>query len=122
MPITSTVDRARQLTIHTAQGELTPLDIQACLETFFQDPTPDVLWDFREAGLNRLGGEYMKRLADYLIKQTPRRPRGKTALVAPRDLEFGRLRKETAYIDGKVPVVYRVFRTMDQARAWLDRG
>jgi hypothetical protein len=122
MPITSTVDRARQLTVHKAQGEITAPDIQACLDTFFQDPTPDALWDLREGAMSQVGREDMMRFAAYLIKQALRRPRGKTALVAPRDLEFGTLRMGMAYLEGKVPVIYNIFRSMGQARAWLDSG
>lgn len=122
MPIISSVDRAKQLTIHTARGEITTPDIQACLETFYQDPTRDVLWDLREASMSQVSGKDMERFAEYLIAQAPLRPRGKTALVAPEDLEYGTIRMGMGYVGDRGPITYNVFRTMDQAKAWLDSG
>ena len=67
MPITTTTDHDRQLTIHTVTGEPAFEDGMATLKQFWEgQPTMNVLWDFRKASLARVSFEETEAIMDYI--------------------------------------------------------
>ena len=67
MPITTTIDHDRQLTIHTVTGEPS---IEEGMETLKQSlevqPTRNVLWDFRKASLVHVSSEETEAMMNYI--------------------------------------------------------
>jgi hypothetical protein len=121
MPITTTIDHDRQLTIHTATGEPDFEEGMATLKRFWEgQPTMNELWDFRKAGLDRVSFEETEAIMDYIKRHSEKRSGGKTALVASGDLEYGlsRFSKSLAEIKS-YPLQVEVFRSFKEAIRWL---
>ncbi len=122
MTVSSSVDEQRDLTIFTVKGELTFDDAMAALQGVYQNtPTTNILWDLRKIGGSRMTGEELHRLITFVKGQKSERPTGRTALVAPLDVNFGLSRMVEAYGQGEdLPWEIRAFRSMDEAFGWID--
>jgi hypothetical protein len=124
MTIVSSVDRTRDLTIFTVEGPLTLDEQMAVLKKFYEGaPTANVLWDFRRATGNRITSTELRRIIAYIKSMEGCRVRGRTALVAATDLDFG-LSRMSQVLGGieKLPWELRAFRSMTEALAWIDDG
>lgn len=122
MSISIQTDRSKHLTTFAGTGDLTPEMILKSLESFYtgenSPPTRDVLWDLREARLRAFSVGEAQRIVDIVRANQEARSRGKTAVVAPHDLEFGIARMLTSYIYN-TSITFMVFRTIEQANKWL---
>ena len=128
MPITATVESSRNLTRLVVAGVVSAAEMRRAIEQFWESPalTRDVIWDYSEASLTKLsvgelrdlvpvGKRYGHRLAE--------RRGGKTAIVAPGDLAYGMMRvSETLSGMSEYTFEIRVFRSMEEADAWLGAG
>jgi len=127
VPIKTEFDAGSGLTIHRAEGVLSFADVVQALETFYGDPElPErVLWDGRGATIRELSSDELRELAVYpgRLRGDRLRPRGgKRAILTATDLDYGLSRiidmvKESAGSD--LPYELRVFRSYDEAVAWL---
>jgi hypothetical protein len=122
--ISISYDRARDLTVFTAAGELTYAEQLAALHDFYDgNPTANVLWDFRSIEGNRISTDELNKIIVFIKKRENKRPHGKTALVSTSDLDFGMSRVSQAYADiHELPWQLRAFRSMDEALKWLHAG
>jgi hypothetical protein len=125
MPIDIEVDEARQLTVLTVVGEVSFVEMRRAIETFWEtdEPTLDVLWDYRRADMSQLALEDHEALVRIGLKYSDRhaeRTDGRTAIVASRDLEYGMNRASEALtqLEG-YPFQIKTFRTAEEAEAWL---
>jgi len=124
MPITSHTDPSKELTIFTASGEITLLEIMAVVKSFNTNPPAiNILWDFSEAvAVDKFTSEDLQKTASLAKGKLSVRPGGggKTAFVATADFIFGLVRMYTAYLV-LVEVAHKVqvFRTMAEAYQWL---
>jgi hypothetical protein len=121
MPVSSSTDDVRSLTIFTVVGELTFEEQMKTLRAFYGgSPTANVLWDFRMMEGNRLSSVELERLFSFIKSNQNKRPTGKTALVSANDLDFGLSRvSETLSQIKELPWGIQAFRSMDEALRWI---
>lgn len=62
MPIHTTIDKERNITVHTAMGNLTYEELVQTLELFYRNTgaPENVLWDGRQASLVNLTAAQLK--------------------------------------------------------------
>ena len=122
MPITTTVDHHRELTIHTGTGEVSFEELMTVLRKFWDgQPTKNVLWDGRTGETPNLSTDDIERMVDYVVPKAENRLVGKTALVVPRDLEYGLSRAANILHEiAQLPYQIGVFRSIEEAYQWLD--
>ena len=127
MPITSKVDKRRNLTTYALTGELTLDDIQSTLKAFWEahELTLNTLWDARSAKLTNLESSDMESITAFIGLYTHRfeeRKGGKSAVVASSDLQYGLSRiLGTLYEIEDFPTQLKIFRIKDEAVEWLDQ-
>jgi len=128
MPITSQVDKTKNLVIYTLTGELTLDDIQSTIKSFWEahELTLNALWDARRAKLTNLESSDMESITALIGQYTHRfeeREGGKSAVVASSDLQYGLSRiLGTLYEIKDFPTKLQIFRQMDEAMEWLDQN
>jgi len=127
MPITSHVDKTKNLVIYTLTGELTLDDIQSKIKSFWEahDLTLNTLWDARSAKLTDLKSSDMESIALLIGQYRHRfdeRKGGKSAVVASSDLQYGLSRiLGTFYEIEDFPTQLKIFRIMDEATESLGQ-
>lgn len=127
MPITSQIDKTKNLVIYTLTGEPTSDEIQNAIKSFWEahELTLNALWDARSASLTNLKSSDMERIAAFIGQYRHRfeeRKGGKTAVVATSDLQYGFSRiLGTHYEIEDYPTRLEIFRIMDEAMEWLDQ-
>ena len=111
------------LTIFIVEGDLTGDEIiEYSYEYYINKPTKHVLWDARKGSVQRISAEKFREIAQQMEKATIKRKGGKTAFVGVYDADFGMGRVYEAYAEiQKLPVSYRVFRNIEDAKNWLFR-
>jgi len=121
MPITSSIDNEKQLTIHTAMGEVSFEDGMTTLRQFWEgQPTINVLWDLRKASLARVTSEETEAIMNYIQQHSEKRSGGKTALVVSGELEYGLSRMSQSLGEIKnLSLQMEVFRSFKKAMQWL---
>ena len=128
MPITSKVDKTRNLTIFTLTGELTIDEILGALKSFWEghDLTLNTLWDARNAVVTNLKSSEIGNIAGFIGQYRNRfeeRKNGKATIVASSDLQYGLSRiLETLYERENVPIKLQPFRKMEEAIQWLGQS
>lgn len=121
MPITTSIDNDRQLTIHTVTGEASFEEGMATFRQFWEGrPTMNVLWDFRKADLARVSSKETEAMMDYIKHYSEKRSGGKTALVVSGDLEYGLSRMAQTLAEIKsLSIQIEIFRSFKEAIQWL---
>ncbi len=128
MPITSKVDKIKNLTIFTLTGELTIDKILGALKSFWEahELTLNTLWDARNAVVTNLKSSEIENIAGLIGQYRNRfeeRKDGKAAIVATTDLQYGLSRiLGTFYEREDVPIKLQPFRTMEEAIKWLGQS
>ena len=80
----------------------------------------NVIWDTTQGSVGELDPSVIRDITDFLKKGLGMRQGGKTAVVAPEDLNYGIGRVLQAYTDlGDLLVEYRTFRSLEDAMAWM---
>jgi hypothetical protein len=122
MAISTSFDESRNLTVFTAEGNLTFDEQIIVLREFYAGkPTPNVIWDFRSAVGERISAQEIMKIIEFIKSHGKSRPGGKTALVAGDSLSFGLSRMGQAYADNEnVPWEMKAFRSMDEAIRWIE--
>jgi hypothetical protein len=125
MPVTTKVDKTKNLTIFTLTGELTINEILGALKSFWEgrDLTLNTLWDARNAIVTNLKSSEIGNIAGLIGQYRNRfeeRKNGKAAIAASTDLQYGLSRiLGTLYEREEVPIKLHPFRTMEEAIQWL---
>jgi hypothetical protein len=122
--ITTTVDRAADLTVQVTRGPVTADEIEATIVAFYAgEVTRKILWDFREASFEQMTGEHVRGLVLLTQRFSHLRPGGRTAMLFSSTLGFGLgrmfegIRKATDGAD----LEHASFTSLDEAMAWLDQ-
>lgn len=118
-------DKEADLTIHEATGQIDTDDILAELEDFYHSRvTRYVIWDLNNGGDPDLTTDDMQRIIRYSRDKDAVRLNGKSAIVTNNDRYYGLSRMFEIYAEmaPELPLRFRVFRTMDEARRWLYGG
>jgi hypothetical protein len=123
MEIETKIDESKRLTTHFLSGKVYANNITGILKRFFEEnPTENVLWDFRETDPDRnVTIKEIEEIARLVSSGQKNIGQGKTAIVASSDLVFGLARtyEFLAEIKGvKNPV--KVFRSREKAEKWFE--
>jgi hypothetical protein len=122
--IETTVDNQHNLTTHKCSGNLTEKELLDTIKSFYNgSPTLNTLWNFSDASISSISTETVKKIFPMVLNLGSRRQSGKSAIVAPSDLEYGMARMfQTMAEINDFPFVKRVFRSMEEAKQWLFQG
>jgi hypothetical protein len=128
MPIVTTIDRERNITVQTASGNLTYEELVQTLESFYRnrDAPENVLWDGRQASLTGLSAAQLKQLGVYTKKFQQEGisvKGGKRAHLAPASVDYGLARMIGSFKDllaEDIKFEVRTFRTYQEAIDWLS--
>jgi hypothetical protein len=115
------IEQSRDLTIITVAGIVSAQDVRATLDRLYADnPTRNILWDFTSADLSQLTTQDMQSIIITAKAHAPRRPGGRTALVASSEFAYGLGRMYGMLSEVKQhPVLHATFRSRDEALSWL---
>jgi hypothetical protein len=84
-------------------------------------PGMGLLWDVRQMeGLGEFSAEDLREVIEIVIERLPRRGGGPSAYLVMRDVDYGVARMFEQIADPNLPILIRVFRDMDAARAWVE--
>ena len=119
--IETTVETKRDLTILKCSGDLKEKELLDNLESLYGgSPTLYTLWDLSNSSMINISQVFVKKLFDFVKKKGSIRQSGKTAVVAPTDLEFGMARMFQIMSDTDIfPFEIKVFRHYEEATQWL---
>jgi hypothetical protein len=108
----------------TLEGRLDIRDVQTTITQFralpLYQPGMDRLWDLRQATLD-ITGEDVRQVVALLEQLPPATVVGKVAFVTASSVAYGLVRMLETYAElASLPSEAAVFRTLDEALAWLS--
>ena len=121
--IKTTFVNEKNLTIHEIIGKLSPGDIIDKLKDYYTGDkiTPFVIWIFLEAEVSAITSGDLRKILYYTKEYAHSRKGGKSALVVSMDLGYGLARIFEAFVEiEKFPFELRSFRTLGDAKQWLE--
>jgi hypothetical protein len=108
----------------TLLGIFNMTDLESCYKEFLQNPNwkcgTDILWDCTKCDLEHLSSNDMKGIGLMTEKYKERRGPGKAAWVVGKEVDFGLARMFEIINEGKVIFNFRVFRTIEKGRNWVE--
>jgi hypothetical protein len=115
------VDKQHDLTIHIYSGNLTGYELLNTIQSFYEDsPSLYTLCDYSDASMDCISPAYVRELHSMVRKLGSARRGGKTAVVAPEDLEYGFARMFQIMSDENgFPFRIKVFRRYEEAMMWI---
>lgn len=120
-PIRKQLEENGDTTILVLTGTVVVKELMAAFREFYdQGCTANLLWDASHANLTQLSTDQMRQVFAIAKEHSHLRPQGKTAIVVADNLGFGlgRMYEILCDLDAH-PIPLRVFKAMDEARAWL---
>jgi hypothetical protein len=119
--IETVVDIQNDLSVFTVNGSLVADEIIERVEEFYtKHPTKLVLWVMGDVDLSAITNEGIERVIQTAAKYSHKRKEGKTAIVGPKDVEYGLGRVYEAYTGlENLPYEYGVFKDVKEAKKWL---
>jgi hypothetical protein len=119
--IETTRDDENDLTVFTVKGELTAKEIlHFASEYYAKKTTRLVLWDVTSGTAGAISNDDFRQIAEQMKNYTSKRKGGKTAFVVKSNLDFGLGRMYGAFAEIEhLPVAYRTFRTIEEAKNWI---
>lgn len=122
MAIDITHDKDKDILVVTVIGELSLASLKAAAQQIISSDeyaaNIAALWDLRQMDTSNINQDFFKNLIALREKRTEREG-AKLALVANSDLKFG-LSRMYEMLSDDLPQSMHVFRTIDEARNWLD--
>ena len=115
-------EKEHDLTRIVFSGKITAAVILAALKKFYAfDVTQKILWDFSNCDPSALMAEDLTAFVETAKEYADLRMKGKSALVGNSDLQYGLGRMYSTLAEIlKHPIPTPIFRTVDEALAWLD--
>jgi hypothetical protein len=108
----------------TVWGEASIEGFHAYLGGFLDDPKwrpgMDSLVDLRALDFADLTAAQIRALVDAQARNKVKRGGGRAAIVVSQEVAYGLVRMYEAYADQQVALRPRVFRSYEEAHAWLD--
>lgn len=119
--IETTYDLVQNLTIIRAVGKMEPGDFREWTARYYTGTvTLHTLWDLTQADLSAIQADDLRNDAAHTKDLADVRKGGKTAIVSANTLAYGMSRMlEAFYGLEEMPFDVQVFRTLEEARAWL---
>lgn len=110
------------VTVKSVTGSPSLRQVLAAVESIYSDTvTSDVVWDFSEGSSARLSAEDLQRIVLLVKRRAAARKGGRTAMIAPGDLEYGMGRMLEVFRDlAQIEFEFRVFRSAADASRWLE--
>lgn len=123
MPITIHTAFSTDLTTFKVRGVLIFDAVMAAVKSFYEgEPTANVLWDLVDTSEIRITSDQLQKIVDFQPRYDGKRPSGKTAFVANKDLQFGLSRVFQAHSRIKdAPYPVGVFRSTQEAIDWIAK-
>ncbi|MGD0584608.1 MAG: hypothetical protein ABSA86_02380 [Oryzomonas sp.] len=82
--------------------------------------TKNLLWDLTNGSVDKLTTGDIKHISQLVLQHAQTRIGGKTAIVAPSDVDYGMSRMLNTYAEiGNIPFETQVFRTQSEAAKWI---
>lgn len=104
-------------------GRLTTLDIVNVFDELINfpefKPGMNALWNVTQATHPDLSSEDIRVIATHIRRFAEKRGNGKTAWVVANDVDFGIGRMFEMMTDRDIPMTFRVFRDMVEAKLWI---
>jgi hypothetical protein len=121
MTIKSVRDETENLIIYTVIGLAEEDEMHRALESQSEcGPTFHIMWDMSLADVAHVTPEILRRFVKRAAQLGDRRKGGRTAVIAPKDLQFGMARMSEVYNEMEsAPFSFRAFRSRDEALQWL---
>jgi hypothetical protein len=121
MPIEISKDQNQNLTILVVTGISSEQEMHKALGDIYESaPTPLVLWDMSQADVSYVTPDMLQNFVRKAAHLGTFRPGGRTAVVAPGDLQYGLGRMSEIFADVEsAPYALRVFRSKPDAMGWL---
>jgi len=119
--IETQIDLERDLTIHTASGEISADEILRRIRSYYEGQVTRLLmWDLSDADLRSLSASDVQNMVDLTNSLTAPRAGGKTALVVSTTLAYGMGRMYELSKDAFGDEIDRkMFRDREAALEWL---
>lgn len=119
--IETVVSHQHNLTLYKCYGDLKEAEIHSIIQPYYtEEATPNLLWDFSEASLSSISSLFVRQIASKMREILSVREKGKIAVVAPKDLEYGMARMFQMLSDERrFPFNVKVFRYVGEACQWL---
>jgi hypothetical protein len=119
--ITTSRDDSGTITVFSVSGDITGTEITEAMARAYQDSQPvHALWDYVHASFHRVDSAGYARIAEQAKSLAHFRSGGRTAFVAPGDVEVSAIKLLEA-ISQKValPIPLRMFNSFADALDWL---
>ncbi len=116
MPITTEIDNDKQLTSHTAIGDVPFEELMTAIKQAWEGPqTMNIVWDFSKGTVD-LSSEQIKAISNHIKHHSEKRREGKTAIIVSRDLGYGMARMGGTLVEMK-GATYKIntFRSYEEA-------
>ena len=84
-------------------------------------PTPEALWDLRQASIGHLRAEDILLIRESLLVCSQPRPGVRMAVVTSGKLDYGVVRMGQGYVND-IPLEIMAFREFGAAESWLDQN
>jgi len=115
------ITKDEDLTVHDVTGPISEVEMYDALEKFYkQEPTALLLWDMSQADAGHVTSEILQKFIKKSAELGVSRQGGRTAVIAPDDLQYGLARMSEAFSKMEsAPYSFRAFRTREEALQWL---
>lgn len=118
------VDGTAGVVTITLQGELAWHDLAAAFDQVLDHadfaPGMNTLWDLRSARMHALSAADVRRIVAHAGRRRERRGRGRVAIVAERDIDYGMSRMFELFAAEQLPTPVMVFRDVEDAKRWFE--
>jgi hypothetical protein len=116
------IEKHKDLTIIEVVGKVSANEIIDTFKEFYESEyTLNVLWDLSNSSLSGLNSDKLRQIISVAKQHAHLREGGKTALFTTTPLGFGIARMYEILAEAnQLPIPNRVFRSLDDAMAWLE--
>jgi hypothetical protein len=118
-------DATKNRTKFSVEGSITIIDVLNAIRNFYEGGavTKNVLWDLTNGKAKEIQSSELENIVNLRKGFAHLRKGGKTAILAPADIEFGMSRMVELMTDFKEETIEtRVFRTMENTKQWLSEA
>lgn len=116
-------DENKELTVITIIGDITIDKVMVAYKKFFNNPTKNVLWDYRLHDVSDyfLESNEFKRIFEFVALNKNKRSGGKTAYVVSNAILTGMAKTIQELVKAeKLPWEMKTFKSIDEAMHWLE--
>ncbi len=122
MPVRTVIDQERDITVHTATGEVVDEEMFAAQSEFYENgPTTLQLWEMSECSVKGVTIGGMRTFIERAAQLGKAREKGRTAVIVSSQLQYGLARMAEAFGEfASLPFEFHAFKDRDEANAWLN--